>query len=419
MMIKYILINGGTLVDGTGNSPVQDASILIKDSKIKRVGSLGEIKAPADSKVIDATDKTILPGLIEMHAHPISIYDSSKSMEKYFAPTTLKILYGAKNLGEMLEKGYTTVRIMHGNLYEKDSRGGALVSLRNAIENKIIQGPRIFVPGLLKQTAGHVDLYVPNTWPRGPYTLADGLNEVRKRTRQCIREGVDWIKILGTTGGGSGSWLNHPKHRNYTLKELEIIVHEAHAFGVYVATHSHGGIGLLNAIMAGADTIEHGMFLHEEKDGIKRMKENGQFLIPTLTTLLHPDGYLGRGKRGEIPKDTYEKTIWMADNGIESFKAAYKSGVMIAAGTDFRHTDSAYELMLYVKYGMTPMEAIMTATKNAAKALGHLNYFGTIEPEKLADVIIVNGNPLNNIEVLQEKEKVEFVIKEGEIVIER
>jgi imidazolonepropionase-like amidohydrolase len=413
-----MIIKGGTLIDGTGASLITDAAIFIKDSKIKKIGTSDDVKPSTEKKIIDATGKTILPGLIEMHVHPLSIGHSSKPTDRYFAPNSLKLLYAVKNLNEMLENGYTTVRIMHGNLLEQDPRGRVLVSLRTAIERGVIRGPRIFVPGLLKQTAGHVDLYVPKTWPRGPYSTADGVNEVRKLTRQCLREGVDWIKILGTTGGGSGSWLNHPKHRNYTLEELNVIVEEAHALGTRVATHSHGGIGLFNAIVAGADTIEHGMFLNEEKEGMKLMVEKGQFLIPTLTTLLHPDGYLARGERGEIPKDTYEKTLWMSENGIESFKAAYKAGVKIAAGTDFRHTDSAYELMLYVKFGMSPMEAIQTATRNAAEALGRSNDIGTIEAGKSADIIVVDGNPLENIEILQNQEKIKYVIKEGKVFVE-
>ncbi len=412
-----MIIKGGTLIDGTGASPITDAAIFIKNSKIEKIGTIDDVKSSTEKKIIDATGKTILPGLIEMHVHPLSVGHSSNPTDRYFAPNSLKLLYAVKNLSEMLRKGYTTVRIMHGNLLEQDPRGRVLVSLRTAIERGVLKGCRLFVAGVCTSTAGHLDLIRPSPL-RMPEMTADGVDEVRKQTRICLREEVDWIKTT-STGGMAGSMHNQPSNRNYTVDELKVIVDEAHAMQKKVASHSQGIVGCRNAIEAGVDTLEHAVHLDDE------LIE--EILKKDLTITITVGGGYRREVLGETTSHYLPKLIDgrpSREVGKESRRKAMEAGVNIAFGTDCGHLfppgKNAYGLEICVRdLSMSPMDAILTATKNSAKTLGRLNDLGTIEKGKIADMIIIDGNPLKNIKVLQDLNRIKVVIKEGKIEVDR
>jgi imidazolonepropionase-like amidohydrolase len=286
-----------------------------------------------------------------------------------------------------------------------------MVALRKAIEQGLVSGPRIAVAGPFCMSAGHFDM-LPSRYEdlRSP---PNGVWEVRKRVRELARENVDLIKIAsggGVAGEGEELWW-----RNYTVEELEAIVDEAHALGKKVAAHAYTANTVKNALKAGVDEIEHGSFLDDET--IKMLVEKGTYLVPTLTT------FHATEKAEHMRRKKEEIKRMVAAN----FTKAYKAGVRIAVGTDIYlqdhpdpiHGDNAYELELMVRYGMPEMEAIRAATRNTAEALGWENKLGTIEKEKLADMIIIDGDPLKDIKILQNKQKILKVMKDGKIEVNR
>ena len=247
---------------------------------------------------------------------------------------------------------------------------------------------------------------------------ADGIDGVRKLTRTCLAEEVDWIKTC-TTGGMAGSTLNQPGYRNYTLEELEAIVDEAHSMGVRVASHSEGIVGCRSAVEAGIDTIEHASEIDDEI--IETMLQKGLSTTPTIAPGHYRSDVLGLPS-AYLPKQLGGRPF--NDVHLESQIKAHQAGVNIAFGTDcgyvFPPGANAYELTLYVKMiGMTPEEAILTATRNSAKALGRLDDMGTLEQGKVGDLIVVDGDPLRRIEALQNLENVKLMVKDGVIEADR
>ena len=300
-------------------------------------------------------------------------------------------------------------------------KGEFLVALRTAIQRGYFPGPRVIAAGCVFQTAGHIYSMVPPALIKSGWRGADGIWEVRRQTRECLAENVDVIKLLGPTGGG-GLGHDGPKIQGCSFKEIKAAVEEAHWKGVMVSAHAHGGPGLKNAVLAGVDTIEHGTFLCEQPEVIKTMVEQGTYWIPTMGGRFHPKyGYVEKAKEGLPDPDRSKNVLETAEMIKKSFNMAHKSGVKIAAGTDFMHYDIsalAWELYIYVKEGgMTEMEAIISATNTAAGACG-LNGVGTVEQGKIADILVVNDDPLKRIKTLQQKENVDIVITEGKIQIQ-
>jgi imidazolonepropionase-like amidohydrolase len=410
-------IKSGTLIDGTGKPPVKKSVVVIEGSRITAVGKEGEIQIPSDAQIIDAAGKTVMPGLMDLHVH-LGIVEGASTPETllalFKASPFLLLLYAVKHAREVLEAGFTTVRDLGmPSVMSADAEWAArpMVALRKAIEQGLVPGPRLVVAGPFCMSAGHFDMS-PSRYEqlRSP---PDGVWEVRKRVRELARENVDLIKTAsggGVAGEGEQIWW-----RNYTTEELKAIVDEAHAFRMKVAVHAYTADTVKNALEAGVDTIEHGSFLDDE--AIKMLIEKKAFLVPTLTTYhITEKAEFMRRKKEEVRKVV-----------AANFTKAYKAGVRIAAGTDMflqehpdpMYGDNAYELELMVRYGMSEMEAIMAATKRAAEALGREDELGTIEEGKLADIVIVKGDPLKDIKVLQNKENIQKVIKDGKIEVDR
>jgi imidazolonepropionase-like amidohydrolase len=315
----------------------------------------------------------------------------------------------------MLEAGFTTARDL---VYPfADYSGRDMVVVKTAIERGMVRGSRLVTAGVVAPTAGHLDVIRP-IFLRTPEMTADGVHEVRKQTRLCLREAVDWIKTT-TTGGMAGSMLNQPGYPNYTVEELRVIVEEAHAVGARVASHSEGIIGCRNAAEAGIDTIEHATELDEEV--IEQILRKD--LSITLTDGLHiyEEEVLHR-KSAYLPKKLGGRPF--EEVGIESHRKAYEAGVNIAMGTDcgpiLPPGRNAYELEANVRQlGMSPMDAILTATRNAAKALGRLDELGTLEKGKVADLLVVDGDPLRDIRVLQDHGRIKVIMKGGRVEVDR
>jgi imidazolonepropionase-like amidohydrolase len=389
------------------------------------VGKEGEVDVPAGAEVIDASGKTVMPGLIEAHTHPLGERGPEQGFQKYYdnlvSSPVLPILKAVENLRSLLQYGITSVRILHGTIPSApEMRGEWLVALRTAVERGYFPSPRVVAAGCVFQTAGHIFSMVPPMLIKPGWRGADGIWEVRRQTRECLAQNVDVIKLLGPTGGG-GLGHDAPKVQGCTLEEIEAAVEEAHWKGVMVSAHAHGGPGLKNAVIAGVDTIEHGTYLNEQPETIEMMAEKGIYYVPTMGGRFHPTyGYVEQARKDMVDEERKQRILQSAESIKQSLKMARKAGVKIAAGTDFMHFDMsalAWELYVYVKEGgMTEMEAIIAATKTAAMACGLVDV-GTLEESKIADIIVVNGNPLKDIEVLQKKENIDIVITEGKVQI--
>jgi imidazolonepropionase-like amidohydrolase len=410
-------IKNGTLIDGTGKTPLENSVVVIDGSKITAVGKVGEVQIPSDAQIIDAAGKVVMPGLMDLHVHLGNVEGASTAetlLDLFKASPFLLLLFAVKHSRELLEAGFTTVRDLGMiNFMSADAFWAAkpLVCLRTAIERGLVPGPRIVVAGPFCMSAGHFDMSASRyenlrAPPNGPF-------EVRKRVRELAREHVDLIKIAsggGTAGEGEEIWW-----RNYTIDELRAIVDEAHALGKKVAAHAYTADTVKNALEAGVDTIEHGSFLDDE--AIQMLVEKKAFLVPTLTTyhITEKADYMRR-KKEEVKKAV-----------AANFRKAHEAGVRIAAGTDLflqehpdpMYGDNAYELELMVRYGMSEMEAVMSATKSAAEALGLEKEIGTIEEGKSADIIILQGDPVKDIKILQKRENIRKVVKNGRIELDR
>lgn len=408
-------MKSGLLFDGTGTHPIEDSAVLIKGSKIEEAGSSRDVEVPKDARVIDASGMTVLPGLMDLHVHIFQMIGTENPLERFLIPPSLSLLYAARHARDLLEAGFTTARDL---VYPfPDYSGRDMVSMRKAIERGLVKGCRLFVAGVVTSTASHLDVIRPASL-REMCVTADGVDEVRKQTRACLAEEVDWIKTT-TTGGMAGYMLNQPGYRNYTVEELKAIVDEAHAMGVRVASHSEGIVGCRNAVEVGIDTIEHASELDD--DIIDEILRKDLYITPTMAPSHYRTEVLGMPSV-YLPKKLSGRPF--DEVHLESQRKAYEAGVKMAMGTDcgyvFPPGKNAYELELYVRLiGMSPEEALLTATRNAAEALGRLDDLGTIEEGKIADLVVVDGNPLKDIKALQNPSNIKVVLKDGRIEVDR
>ena len=404
----------GVLIDGTGNAPIEHAMLVIRDSKIVDVGKEGGVRVPSDAQVIDASRNTVMPGLMDMHVH-LCYWGSERDQIRYEfdTPPTLMALKAARAAQQTLEAGFTTVR-------DAGAFNDCVISTRKAVELGIIPGPRILTAGVwITQTGGPCDTDWPSHLPTEVFhnAAADGVEGVRKAVRERFRAGSDFIKIF-TTGDvysrGSG-----PDTRRYTIEEIRTVVDEAHAVGRKVAAHAEGVEGIKNAARAGVDTIEHGIYLDDEACQI--MKRNNIILVPTLVVLRN---IVAEGIEAGMLPEAVRKAEQAAAAHEAGFRRAHEAGVRIATGSDAfmgicRHGENARELEAMVEAGLTPMEAIVASTRTGAEALGLEKELGTVEVGKMADIIIVDGDPLQDVGILQDAKKIRIVMKAGHMVVIR
>ncbi|HDK25973.1 MAG TPA: amidohydrolase family protein [Candidatus Atribacteria bacterium] len=409
MKNKKIVIKG-TIIDGLNKEPIKQGVIIIEEKTIIAIGKEGEVKIPEGAEVFQG--ETIMPGMIDCHIHFCLNGEANFTqliIQSSLSTYAIKAVNYAKRT---IESGFTTVR-------ELGSPAHIGVSLRDAVKKGIIPGPRILTSGQpLSITGGHGTFLPP--WIHSDFDLglfADGVEEVRKAVRALIGSGVDLIKLLAT--GGVMDVTTSPGAQNYNLDELKVAAEEAHKLGKKVAAHVEGLSGAKDCIRAGIDTLEHGIELDDE--AIQMMIDNGTFLVPTL---LAPYNIAEHGVEGGIPELAVKKDLEVIKEHAESFKKAYQAGVKIAMGTDMgtpfsKHGENAKELELMVNNGMSPIEAIMSTTRVASEAIGLEKSIGTLEKGKLADLIILDGDPLTDITLLQKKEFIKLVMKEGKIVVKR
>lgn len=418
-MIEYV-IKGGFLIDGTGVPPCT-LDVKIVDKKITEIG---DVKIGKKTEVIDANGFTVMPGLIEGHNHPLGerVFNDP-GFKKYYDnivnSPALALMKGIQVIQGLLYRGVTTIRIPHPTIANSpELRGEWLVAIRKAVERGYFPAPRVVAGGCVLPTGGHLNSMAPPFVLNPGWKGADGPWEVRKQTRECLQHEVDFIKLIGPGHKrfkpGSG-----PEHTCMTREEIAAAVEEAHWKGVPIAAHAKNGPGLKFAIEEGVDSIEHGTHLFEQPELIEHMVQKKQFLVPTLGMFFYEPLVDAYEEADPGTRDNFEA---MRPSLIKNFKECTKKGVKIAAGTDNTYwwaPGVAWEMYTYVKHGgMKPLDAIVSATKTNAENCA-LEDIGTIEVGKRADIILVKGDPLEDIAVLQERKNISLVMKEGNIIVEK
>lgn len=400
---KTKAVMASLLIDGTGEAPVKKGVVLIEEGKIVEAGSEDEVQIPSGAKRIDLGARTIMPGMIDAHAHVMGTRSYSPA-ESITTPHDLMVLRAAEDCLKLLKAGFTTVR---------DCGSSIALSLKRAIDDGVIPGPKIYAAGRpLSQTAGHGDIhYLPRDEVlKHGVLLCDGPDDCRRAAREALRDGADLIKV--STTGGVGSEKDNPWEAQFTVDEIKAITYEAHNVGKRVASHAQGALGVKNAINGGVDSIEHGYLLDDECVGM--MLKHGTYFVPTFALVEVYKKALE--KPYDMPPWRLRKQKMCIEEMPKSLMKAYKAGVKIATGPDYfgpplrAHGDNADELIAMVKYGMKPMDVLVAATRNGAECIGIEKTVGTITPGKDADIIAVEGNPLEDIQAVK---RVAFVMKKG------
>ena len=406
------VIHAGTLLAVPGEAATDRQSIVLEGNRIVRVvdGFIDPSDVDDSAMLIDLSDEFVLPGLMDMHVHFSGELNPNSRTEALYMTTSMTAVRGARFAKRTLHAGFTTVRDLGGD-------PEAIYALRKGVDEGWIPGPRIFAAGRsLAVTGGHGDIdgykaELLELWT--PETICDGPFDCRRATRYAIKFGADWIKITAT--GGVLSDTATGTDQQMTDDELREIMDTAHGLGVKVAAHAHGTDGINAALRAGVDSIDHGSFLDDES--IKLFRKSGAYLVPTLSP-----GYKVPPMMEGNPFFTdaiKEKAHAAASASKSNFARAVKGGVKVAFGTDTgvtRHGDNADEFAYMVENGMTPMQAIYSATVATADLLDESESIGSIEPGKLADIIAVDKSPLDDISVL---ENVSVVIKDGVLQFQR
>ena len=400
-----MVIRAGTLIDGKSDKPRHDQVIVIRGNKIESISDAAGAKPPAGATIIDLSQQTVLPGLIDSHTH-IFLQGEDPAKGGYdanilTAPLSLRAARATVSARRALEQGFTTLRDV-----ETEGAGYGDVGIKQAINEGYIPGPRLFVATRAISTTGGYMLegYAPELTMLKGAQIADGPVETRKAAREQLDHGADWIKVYMTHRswvGKNGELVAQP---TLTVEELRAVVDETHGWGKKVACHAYSGIGLHRALDGGCDSIEHGLDLDDA--AIAQMLKQGTWYVPTLAVYYTdwapadtPDG-----QRDRLRASAHEV----------SFKKALKAGVKIVFGTDMGGIPwtepIAQEFSRMVEFGMQPMDAIQSATSRAAVMLDMEGKIGVVAPGAYADIIAVTGDPVRDIKLL---ENVQFVMKDG------
>lgn len=399
-----ILIENARCFDGTKVLP-ERVDIYLDGGRIAWVGSGS---AAADARRIKAGDRLVMPGLIDTHVHLESPAVPDRTGYVVRTPEPLMAFYAAYNARLTLEAGFTTLRNMGTN---------ASIALRNAIDRNLIEGPRILTGGIVDMTGGHFDLFRPLIYPRQPEDTADGEASVRQAVRRHVRAGVDFIKIATTGGiaseGDDSDWVT------YSETEIAAICDEAHNLKRHVACHAQGTAGIKRALAADIDTLEHGTFMDAE--ALQMLLRSRAILMPTLS-FFH--GVVTRGRALNLPAHWQEKCGPAYEAAKATVRMVRAAGARIAYGTDSAgrhapHGDNAVELALMVGLGYTPEQMLVAATSDAAAAIGLGAETGRIAPGLSADVLLIDGDPLADIAVLQDKARITQIILRGRVMTDR
>ncbi|HUO64621.1 MAG TPA: amidohydrolase family protein [Terriglobales bacterium] len=405
------VLTGATLIDGTGAETVPDAAVVIDGDRIAAAGPRLAMTWPTDAEILDVRGRTIIPGLIDAHDHLASHGYALATRWGLDEPASTAHMRTARVLEETLAMGYTTVR----------DGGGLDAGFKVAVEQGLIPGPRLVLGiQIVSPTGGIGDRVSPSGHaccavydPLLPESVANGPDEVRDVVRTMVRAGADVIKTA-TTGGASSRPGHGPLDAAFSLSEMQALVTESHALGRRVMCHALGGPGLRTALEAGVDSIEHGCYLDAEPMLMAKMAAQGTFFVPTLTVYVY--------HRESASPHVRARAVTLYPHHVASVQRALELGVPIAAGTDaggHGHPKNALELKYLVEAGLTPMQALRSATQWAAQCLGLERDLGTIEQGRLADLVVVNGNPLTDVTLLLDPARIELVLKGGVVCADR
>ena len=392
---KITVVRAAHMLDVKSGRTIDNPIIVIDGERITSLAG----PAPASATVIDLPGTTLVPGLIDSHTH--ITFDPVFGYQELSISIPKEALTGAKNARITLEAGFTTIRNV-------GAHGFTDVALRDAVNEGMVPGPRMLVSGpLLGITGGHCDNnLLPYEYHVQADGVADGIAAVQHQVRENIKYGADLIKICAT--GGVLSKGDDPQASQFTLEEMKAIVADAHRLGRKVAAHAHGAQGILWATEAGVDSIEHGSYINDEC--IAAMKQHGTYLVPTMYL---QSWMLENAQSIGLPPMYAGKMRQIVEIARKNLSHAFASGVKVAFGTDaavYPHGLNAHEFNEYVHMGMTPIQAIQTATVNAADLLGWSDRIGTLEPGKYADIVAVNGDPAKDVTTLEHPV---FVMKGG------
>ena len=399
---RRFAVRAERLIDGRAAAARGPVWVVVSGDTIEAVRT----SAPAGLEVTDLGRATLLPGLTDCHTHLMSTPGLPRLQSMFQRSSARDAISGVNNARATLMAGFTTVRDVGGAGYVD-------VALRDAIDEGEIEGPRMQVATLpLSMTGGHGDpmnSIDPSWCSTAPSGVADGVDEVRKQVRSDIQHGADLIKILAT--GGVLSARDNPRHTTYTREEMRAAVDEAKRLDRFVAAHTHGKEGIIWASEAGVRSVEHASYLDAEAARV--LRRNGTYYVPTLYVV---EPIFAAGNPLKISDESLAKAREVRGSMHQAFRIALKEGVRIAFGSDagvFPHGTQSREFKLYVDEGMSPMQAIQSATRTAAECMGWEKRTGTVETGRLADLIAVSGDPLADI---TELERVKWVMKGGRVV---
>ena len=409
-MANTILLANALLVDCTGDGPRERASVVVEGGRISEVSSGESPPTNGYDAVFDCAGMTLMPGLTDAHVH-IGAVDVNILDQHREHPSNLVALMMARILEDTIHRGFTTVR----------DAGGTDWSFKAAVERGIVEGPRLLVSDRpLSQTGGHGDwrrttetqppeIFCPTAGMRS--VVCDGADAVRQAARELLRVGADQIKVMAS--GGAMSPADELAATQYTLDELRAAVEEAEAAGTYVMAHAYNDRSVRNCLESGVRSIEHGNLIDEET--ARLIARSGAYLVPTLVTY---EALSEEGDAYGVPENVIRKIDEAKELGIQALRYAYEAGVKIASGSDLLgplQDRKARELEIKTEI-MSPMESLVSATKTNAELFGMQEDLGTVERGKLADLLVVEGNPLEDIATLQNPDNIKLIMKEGRAI---
>jgi imidazolonepropionase-like amidohydrolase len=406
--MQTIVLTNARIIDCTGREPIERGAVIVEGNLIKEVVSGSPGGLPATAAVIDCRGRTLLPGLIDAHVH-IGSVDATFTEQQRRNFTSVLVIKSVSNLKETLDQGFTTVR----------DEGGADPGFRQAVAEGLIPGPRLFVCGrMISQTGGHADGRLPTESYRPVEHMAgtmsgvyDGVDAVRRAAREQIRQGVDHLKVMA--GGGAMSPADEIDTAQYSLDELKAVVFEAENAGKYVSAHCYSDRSILNVLASGVRTVEHGNLMTAR--AAEAMQAAGAYLVPTVVTY---EKLSTMGRDFGASENNIRKINQALEKAYEALALAHRAGVKIGSGSDLlgpMQPFKAGELECQARV-MGPMGALMAATRTNAEVIRQEKRLGTIEGGKLADLILVDGDPLADITVLQQyQEKIVLIIQDGRI----
>lgn len=406
--MKTVALTNASIIDCTGADPIGGGTVVVEEDRIKDVLASSPGNLPADTGIINCRGMTLLPGLIDAHVHVGAVDATFSEQQRLYFPSML-VIKSLKIIRETLDQGFTTIRDV----------GGADPGFKMSIAQGLIPGPRMFVCGrIISQTGGHADIRLPTEFYQSVEHAAgtasgvyDGVDAVRRASREQLRQGVDHLKVMA--GGGAMSPADEIDTAQYSLDELQAIVFEAENAGKYVSAHCYSDRSIRNCLASGIRSIEHGNLMTEP---VARMiAESGAYLVPTIVTY---EKLSSMGRRFGVAENNIRKIDQALEKAFASLELAFKAGAKIGSGSDLLGPMQIYkgrELELQASV-MGQMNALIAATRTNAELLHQQHCLGTVETGKYADLILVDGDPLKDMGIFQHyQEKITLIMQGGKV----